>query len=101
LNVLETQDNTSYTLVAVVLIRELEEEYKRVHRRQQDDLPAHIKGNAYYKYQGPGSSDNGYYVDLSTKAHAPVEFVQVNDSYFWVGLLWKLEGWVTSIKAKL
>ena len=93
--------NTSYTLAAVVLIGELRDEPKRVHRRQQDDLPAHVKRNAYYKYQGPGNTDNGYYVDLSTKTHAPVEFVQANDSYFWVGLLWKPEGWFTSIKAKL
>jgi len=47
------------------------------------------------------TSDNRYYVDLPTKSHAPVEFVQVNDTYFWVGLCWKPEGWFTSIKAKL
>jgi len=93
--------NTSYTLVAVVLIGELEDKYKQVHRRQQDDLPAHVKGNTYYKYQGPGSSNNRYYIDLSTKTHTPVKFIQVNDSYFWVGLIWKPEGWFTSIKAKL
>jgi len=96
---LKHRTNTSYTLAAVVLIGELKEEYKWVHRRQQDDLPAHIKGNTYYEYQGPGSSDNRYYVDLSTKTHTPVKFVQANDSYFWVGLLWKPEGWFTSIKA--
>ena len=93
--------NTSYILAAVVLIGELGDEQKQVHRRQQDDLPAHVKGNAYYKYQGPGNTDNGYYVDLATKTHAPVEFVQANDSYFWVGLNWGTEGWYTSIKAKL
>jgi len=98
---LKHRTNTSYTLAAVVLIGELRDEPKRVHRRQQDDLPAHVKRNAYYKYQGPGNTDNGYYVDLSTKTHTPVEFVQANDSYFWVGLLWKPEGWFTSIKAKL
>ena len=93
--------NTSYTLAAVVLIGELGDEYKQVHRRQQDDLPAHLKGNAYYEYQGPGNSNNRYYVDLSTKTHAPVKFIQANNSYFWVGLIWKPEGWFTSIKAKL
>jgi len=98
---LKHRTNNSYTLAAVVLIGELGDENKRVHRRQQDDLPAHVKKNAYYEYQGPGKTDNGYYVDLATKSHAPVEFVQANDSYFWVGLRWTREGWVTSIKAKL
>jgi len=101
LNILETQDNTSYILAAVVLIGELGDENKQVHRRQQDDLPAHVKGNTYYKYQGPGNSDNRYYIDLATKSHAPVEFVQANDSYFWVGLVYRTDGWYTSIKAKL
>jgi len=59
LNVLETQDNTSYTLAAVVLIGTLEQN-KRVHRRQQDDLPAHVKGEAYFKYYGAGHKDTGY-----------------------------------------
>ena len=87
--------------MAVVLIRELGDENKQVHRRQQDDLPAHVKGSAYYKYQGPGNTDNGYYIDLATKTHVPVEFVQANNNYFWVGLRWTTEGWYTSIKAKL
>ena len=98
---MKQRTNTSFTLAAVILIGELQEEPKRVHRRQQDDLPAHVKVNAYYEYQGPGNSDNGYYVDLATKSHAPVEFVQANDNFFWVGLLWKGDGWYTSIKAKL
>ena len=58
---LKHRTNTDYTLAAVVLIRELEEEYKRVHRRQQDNLPAHVKGNTYYEYQGPGNVNNGYW----------------------------------------
>jgi len=93
---LKHRTNTDYILAAVALIGELEDEYKRVHRRQQDDLPAHIKGNAYYEYQGPGNTDNRYYVDLPNKSHAAVEFVQVNDTYHWVGLLWKSDSWVTT-----
>ena len=93
--------NTSYTLAAVVLIGELRDEYKQVHRRQQDDLPAHVKKNTYFEYQGPGNNDNGYYIDLPNKSHAAVEFVQVNDTYHWVGLLWKPEGWVTTSRGIL
>jgi len=98
---LKHRTNTSNNLAAVVLIGELRDEHKQVHRRQNNDLPAHVKGNAYYKYQGLGNSDNGYYVDLATKSHTPVEFVQANDSYYWVGLIWRNDGWYTSIKAKL
>jgi len=82
--------------VAVVLIGELRDENKQVHRRQQDNLPAHVKREAYFKNQGLGSSDNGYYVNLPNKSHAPVEFVQVNDTYHWVGLIWRTNGWFTN-----
>jgi len=78
LNVLETQDNTSYTLAAVVLIRTLEQD-KRVHRRQQDDLPEHIKGEAYFEYHRPRHRDTGYYINLPKKTHGAVEFVKVED----------------------
>jgi len=89
---LKHRTNTSNNLAAVVLIGELRDEHKQVHRRQNNDLPAHVKGNAYYKYQGLGNSNNGYYVDLATKSHTPVEFVQANDSYYWVGLIWRNDG---------
>jgi len=95
LNVLETQDNTSYTLAAVVLIRTLEQN-KRVHRRQQDDLPAHIKGKAYFEYHGAGHKDTGYYIDLPKKSHGVVEFVKVEDDDLWVKLLWKDNQWYTN-----
>ena len=95
MNVLETQDNTSYTLAAVVLIGTLEQN-KRVHRRQQDNLPAHVKGEAYFEYYGPGHKDTRYYVDLPKKAHGVVEFVKVEDDDFWVKLLWKDNQWYTN-----
>jgi len=98
---LKHRTNTSYILAAVVLIRELGDKYKQVHRRQQDDLPAHVKKNVYFEYQGPGNNDNRYYVDLPTKSHAAVEFVQVNNTYHWVRLLWKPEGWVTTSRGIL
>jgi len=87
--------------VAVVLIGELRDKYKQVLRRQQDDLLADVKKNTYFEYQGPGNSNNGYYIDLPNKSHATVEFVQVNDTYHWVGLLWKPEGWVTTSRGIL
>jgi len=95
LNVLETQDNTSYILAAVVLIGTLEQN-KRVHRRQQDNLPAHIKGESYFEYYRPGHKDTGYYVDLPKKAHGVVEFIKVEDEDYWVKLLWKDNQWYTN-----
>ena len=97
---LKHRTNTSCILAAVILIGELEDEPKQVYRRQQDDLPAHVKVNAYYEYQGPGNLDNGYYIDLATKSHAPIEFVQANDSYFWVRLVYKTDGWYTFYQSK-
>jgi len=95
LNVLETQDNTSYTLAAVVLIGTLEQN-KRVHRRQQDDLPAHVKGEAYFEYHGTGHKDTGYYINLPKKSCRAIEFVKVEDEDYWVKLLWKDNQWYTN-----
>jgi len=81
--------------VAVVLIRTLEQN-KRVHRRQQDDLPAHVKGEAYFEYYGAGHKDTGYYIDLPKKTHRVVEFVKVEDEDYWVKLLWKDNQWYTN-----
>jgi len=81
--------------VAVVPIGTLEQN-KRVHRRQQDDLPAHIKGKAYFKYYRPGHKDTRYYIDLPKKSHGAVEFVKVEDKDYWVKLLWKDNQWYTN-----
>jgi len=81
--------------VAVILIRTLEQN-KRVHRRQQDDLPAHIKGKAYFEYHGAGHKDTGYYINLPKKLHGAVEFVKVEDDDYWVKLLWKDNQWYTN-----
>jgi len=92
---LKHRTNTSYTLAAVVLIGTLEQN-KRVHRRQQDDLPAHIKGKAYFEYHRAGHKDTGYYIDLPKKLHGTVEFIKVEDDNFWVKLLWKDNQWYTN-----
>jgi len=92
---LKHRTNTSYTLAAVVLIRTLEQN-KRVHRRQQDNLPAHVKGEAYFEYHGTRHKDTGYYVDLPKKTHGAVEFIKVEDNDFWVKILWKDNQWYTN-----
>jgi len=92
---LKHRTTPDYTLAAVVLIRTLEQN-KRVHRRQQDNLPAHIKGKAYFKYHRARHKDTGYYVDLPKKTHRVVEFIRVEDNDFWVKLLWKDNQWYTN-----
>jgi len=78
--------------VAVILIGTLEQN-KRVHRRQQDNLPAHVKGEAYFEYHRTRHKDTGYYIDLPKKTHGAVEFVKVEDEDYWVKLLWKDNQW--------
>jgi len=85
-----------YILVAIVLIGELGQEDKWVHRRQQDDLPAHITKHTYFEYQRPGDPGNRYYINAAAKNHIPIEFVQANEIYFWVQLHWRDNTWKTN-----
>ena len=81
--------------MAVVLIGSLDQN-KRVHRRQQVDLPEHVKGEAYFENHGSGHRDTRYYLDLPKKSHGAVEFVKVEDDNFWVKILWKDNQWITN-----
>ena len=87
--------NTSYTLAAVVLISKLRDKNKQVHRRQQDNLSAHVKVNAYFEDHRQGNSETGYYIDFR-KNHIPIKFVQVNDTYLWVQICWHNNTWITN-----
>jgi len=92
---LKHRTNISNTLAAVVLIRTLNQD-KRVHRRQQDDLPEHVKGKAYFEFHGTGHRDTRYYINLPKKTHRAIEFVKVEDEDYWVKLLWKNDQWITN-----
>ena len=85
-----------YTLAAVVLIGELGDKYKWVHRRQQNDLPAHITKSTYFENQGHESPDTGYYVNTHRKDHIPVEFVHANDTNLWIILSYRENSWYTN-----
>ena len=85
-----------YTLAAVVLIGELRDEYKWVHRRQQNDLPAHVTKNAYFENQGHGNPDTGYYVNSKKKDHIPIEFVHTNNTDLWVEITYRENSWYTN-----
>jgi len=81
--------------VAVVLIGELREDNKQVHRRQQDNLLAHVKVDAYFENHRHRNSETGYYINFR-KNHIPIKFVQVDDTYLWVQIHWHNNSWITN-----
>jgi len=79
--------NQSYTL---------SNKFIQIFRRQQDDLPEHIKVNTYFNDQGLGHPKTGYYLDIPEKQHLPIKFIKANGTYYWVELVWIQDKWQTS-----
>jgi len=82
--------------VATIQTYTLDNEFTQIFRRQQDNLPEHIKVNVYFDNQGPGHPNTGYYLDTPKKQHVPIEFIKANDTYYWVKLLWRQDKWQTN-----
>jgi len=78
--------NQSYTL---------SNKFIQIFRRQQDDLPEHVKVNAYFDNQGPGHPNTRYYID-TPNAKRPIEFIKANGTYYWVKLIWRQDKWQTN-----
>ena len=61
-----------------------------VHRRQTDDLPAHIKGTAFFEnHRGQGGQrryDTGYYITTSDRTKHTVEIIHANNRDDWYSL---------------
>jgi len=74
----------------------LSNKFTQIFRRQQDDLPEHIKVNVYFNDQGPGHPNTGYYLDTQRKQHAPIEFIKANSTYHWVRLRQTNNQWETN-----
>jgi len=74
----------------------LSNEFTQIFRRQQDDLPEHIKVNIYFDDQGLGHPNTGYYLDTQRKQHAPIEFIEANGTYHWVRLRQTNNQWETN-----
>jgi len=74
----------------------LSNESTQIFRRQQDDLPEHVKVNVYFNDQGPGHPNTGYYLDTPRKQHAPIEFIKANGTYHWVKLRQTNNQWETN-----
>jgi len=74
---------------------QLSNEFIQIFRRQQDDLPAHIKVDAYFEDQGTGHPNTGYYLD-TTRGKRPLEFIKANNTYIWVKLTFRQDKWQTN-----
>ena len=79
-------------MAAIVLLGDLTNKRKKVNRRQVDNLPSHVKGQAYFKdYSRTGGSSNqstGYYIDRPNKRHVTVEFIKADREDYWIALHW-------------
>ena len=77
-------------MVAIVTNSTTLETRTTVHRRQADDLPAHVKGTAFFKnYRGQGGQKRyktRYYITTSDGTKRPVEFIHANGQDSWYSL---------------
>jgi len=81
---LKQRTTQTYTLAgtAVRLVGELLNKQRRVTRHQQDNLPAHVKGQAYFEdnsLTGIFNPNTGYYIDKPNNKHVAVEFINVQE----------------------
>jgi len=89
-------------VAAIVLLGDLTNERKKVNRRQVDNLPSHVKGQAYFEdYSRTGGSLNkstGYYIDRPEQKHCAVEFIETDGEDHWTALHWNNveEFWYTA-----
>jgi len=73
---------------AIQLTRELSSEHLKVDRHQQDDLPEHVKGQAYFE-DASQSVNTGYYLNTPKKKHVAVEFIRTTEGEdYWTTLHW-------------
>jgi len=79
-------------VVAIILLGDLTNEQKKVNRQQVDNLPSHVKGQAYFKdysrTEGSSNQSTGYYINRPNKKHCAVEFVEVDGEDHWTALHW-------------
>jgi len=82
--------------VATIQYGTLNDEFTRIIRRQQDDLPAHVTKDAYFEDHGVNNPNTGYHLDTPSGRTIPVEFIQANDTYLWVQLHRHNDTWITN-----
>jgi len=82
--------------VATIQYGTLNDEFTRIVRRQQDDLPAHVTKDAYFEDHGVNNPNTGYHLDTPSGRTVPIEFIQANDTYLWVQLHRHNDTWITN-----
>jgi len=82
--------------VATIQYGTLNDEFTRIVRRQQDDLPAHVTKDAYFEDHGVNNPNTGYHLDTPSGRTIPVEFIQANETYLWVQLHRHNDTWITN-----
>jgi len=86
---------------AIQLTKALSGEHLQVTRHQQDDLPEHIKGQAYFE-EAFLSVNTGYYINTPKKKHVVVEFIHITEGEdYWTTLHWSSASnyWYTAAEA--
>ena len=58
----------------------------RITRRTKDDLPKHVKGNAWWYHQSRDPQLTGYYIGEPSKNDVAVEFLSIGGNDSWYGL---------------
>jgi len=82
-------------------MKELSSEHLQVTRRQQDDLPEHVKGQAYFE-EASSSANTRYYINTPKKRHIVVEFIcTIEGEDYWTTLHWSGASnyWYTATEA--
>jgi len=82
--------------VATIQYGTLNDEFTRIIRRQEDDLPAHVTKDAYFEDHGVNNPNTGYHLDTPRGRTIPIEFIQANDTYLWVQLHRHNDTWITN-----
>jgi len=82
--------------VATIQYGTLNDEFTRIIRRQQDDLPAHVTKDAYFEDHGVNNPNTGYHLDTPSGRTIPVEFIQANETYLWIQLHRHNDTWITN-----
>ena len=79
-------------MAAIILLEDLTNEHKKVNRQQVNNLPSHVKGQAYFEdYSRTGGSLNKstrYYINRPGQSHCAVEFIKVDREDHWTALHW-------------
>jgi len=87
--------------IAIQLAKELSSEHLRVNRHQQDNLPEHVKGQAYFE-EASIAVNTGYYVNTPKKKHVAVKFICTTEGEdYWTTLHWSSTSshWYTAAEA--